>query len=259
MKKNRFIKIAAVVFTLCLITTCGISTTLAKYTTGGNAQDSARVAKWGVELTMEGDPIFRSVYNNVEADNYATLGVAADKVVAPGTSSAEAPSSSARFAISGKPEVAVEIKINFNFDNDIYLKAANGLRDHTKAAVENNDALSYETFDLANDYYPVVFTLKQVRGLSGSTQVDMDVTLETGNLEKIKTFLDSIAVKQYAPNTDLYSVYELSWAWAYEVNDEADTYLGQLAAGINPDHKVAGTDYNLKVDYSLGITVTQID
>ncbi len=258
MKKNRFIKIAAVVFTLCLITTCGISSTLAKYTTGGNAQDSARVAKWGVELTMEGDPIFRSVYNNVEADNYATLGVAADKVVAPGTSSEEV-ASSARFAISGKPEVAVEIKIDFNFVNDIYLKAATGLRDHTKAAVENNGIPSYETFDLADDYYPVVFTLKQVRGLSGSTQVDMDVTLATGNLDDIKTFLDSIAIKQYAPNTDLYSVYELSWAWAYEVNDEADTYLGQLAAGFNPDSKVAGTDYNLNVDYSLEITVTQID
>ena len=94
MKKNRFIKIAAVVFTLCLITTCGISSTLAKYTTSSSASDTARVAKWGVEVSTSGtmfgkaygangsgateNRIVAEVSTSVNANN-------GDNIVAPGT------------------------------------------------------------------------------------------------------------------------------------------------------------------------------
>ena len=46
MLKNKYLKLAAILLILCMVTTCGISGTLAKYTTGGTATDSARVAKW---------------------------------------------------------------------------------------------------------------------------------------------------------------------------------------------------------------------
>ena len=100
MKKNRFLKVACAMVILCLITTCAVSTTFAKYTTGGSASDEARVAKWGVKLSMVGDTIFANQYEDVT--NGITVEATTD-VVAPGTSSSEANAAPAVFAITGTP------------------------------------------------------------------------------------------------------------------------------------------------------------
>ena len=253
MKKNRFIKIAAAVFTLCLITTCGISTTLAKYTTGGSATDSARVAKWGVQLTMEGDPLFHNEYAGT--DNAIT--VSADtQVVAPGTAS-EAAESSSRFSITGTPEVAVQIVIGFDFSSDVFL-APGTYQDPTKAAVEKDGVLTYKTFTLDEAYYPVVFTLTQTSSATGEVMAPV-----SGNLAFIQAAINNWT-KSYAPNTNLAATFELSWVWAFNGDDAADTYLGNLAAGLNPDNIPDsfvgnGGVYSTTLAYSLSITVTQID
>ena len=260
MKKNRFLKLASGMLILCLITTCAISTTFAKYATGGDAQDTARVAKWGVELVMEGDPIFHKEYATHDAGGYAGLSVKADaQVVAPGTNSKDA-ASSARFKLTGKPEVASRITINFNYTNDVYLKAGT-YYDGTKAAVEVAGNKTYKTFDLGADYYPVVFTLKQVGKVDASgNYVACNEVLESGNLAKIKAFLDAYGTKDYAPNAKLDCEFELSWAWAFDSNDAADTLLGNLAANTIPTgYEVAADKYNLNVNYTLSITVEQID
>jgi hypothetical protein len=262
MKKNRFLKIASALIILCLITTCAVGTTFAKYTTAGSATDKARVAKGGVELTMDGDPAFATEYKNttssvtVRSDND-------EKVVAPGTSSSDV-AGGLKFAITGKPEVAVDITIDFNWTQDVYLRAMNGLRDWTQAGTEVGGSTTYETFNLAADYYPVVFTLKQTKA-AGAT---VDVELVTGNLAKIKEFLDAYsdgADSIYAPNTDLGAEFELTWAWVINNNDKADTYLGNLMAGLDPNSLTEATgntamnDYCVKIAYELTITVEQID
>lgn len=260
MKKVKFLKLASAMLVLCLVTTCAISTTFAKYATGGDAQDTARVAKWGVELVMEGDPIFHNEYDKHDTTYAGTLSVEADAhVVAPGTNSKDA-NSSARFKLTGTPEVASRITINFGYTNDVFLKAKTGLRDWTQAAVETAGTYNYETFNLGANYYPVVFTLKQVGKVDASgNYVACDDTLATGNLADIKAFLDAYGTKDYAPNAVLDCEFELSWAWVFDNNDKADTYLGQLVAGLNPDGLVEGTDYSVKIDYTLSITVEQID
>ena len=183
MKKNRFLKVACAMVILCLITTCAVSTTFAKYTTGGSASDEARVAKWGVEVTMDADPAFANEYSKttnvitVKSDNGDEV------VVAPGTSSSEV-AGGLKFAITGTPEVAVDITIDFNWTKDVYLRAMNGLRDWTQATTEEGGVKSYATFNLAKDYYPVVFTLKQTKA-AGAT---VNVELATGNLATIKAF-----------------------------------------------------------------------
>lgn len=263
MKKNRFLKVACAMVILCLITTCAVSTTFAKYTTGGSASDEARVAKWGVEVTMDADPAFANKYSNttngitVESDNGDEV------VVAPGTSSSEV-AGGLKFAITGTPEVAVDITIDFNWTKDVYLRAMNGLRDWTQATTEEGGVKSYATFNLAKDYYPVVFTLKQTKA-AGAT---VNVELATGNLATIKAFLDAYSTSNdsiYAPNTDLGAEFELTWAWAINNDDKADTYLGNLMAGMNPNSLTAATsntdmkDYCVNIAYDLTITVTQID
>ena len=129
MKKNRFMKIAAVVFTLCLITTCGISTTLAKYTTSSSASDTARVAKWGVEVSTSGT-MFGKAYGANNAGAYADRIVAetsasvdtagSDKIVAPGTKN----DTGIQIKIKGQPEVAFGISASGTVNSEIFL--ANG-------------------------------------------------------------------------------------------------------------------------------------
>ena len=50
MKKNKRMRTASGLMIAALLTTSMISGTFAKYTTADAAQDSARAAKWGVNL-----------------------------------------------------------------------------------------------------------------------------------------------------------------------------------------------------------------
>ena len=86
MKKNRFIKLASGLLVLCLMTTCVIGATLAKYTTAKDTQDSARVAKWGVRITAATNSAFATEYNKQDTAYTGTLSVKSssdDEVVAP--------------------------------------------------------------------------------------------------------------------------------------------------------------------------------
>ncbi|MBR4419723.1 MAG: hypothetical protein IKT32_02475 [Clostridia bacterium] len=255
MKKNRMLKLASAMVILCLITTCAISTTFAKYTTGGSVNDAARVAKWGVEVTMDGDPMFSNTY----AGGPNGISVKADaKVVAPGTSSDEV-SGALRFALTGTPEVSTKITISLDGVKDVWLKAGD-YYDGTKATIENDGVPAYATFNLAADYYPVVFTLKQISGADG-TYTEPRV-LCVGTLADLQTFFATYsATAAYEPNAVLNATFELSWAWAFENNSQADTLLGHLIADTVPATAVApaADDYNLTVAYTLNITVEQID
>lgn len=233
--KNKFLKIASLLVMLCLISACAIGTTFAKYTTGDEASDSARVAKWGVRVTMVGDDLFSNRYATDDTAHAGTLSVksvSGDDVVAPGTSGKTV------FSITGSPEVAVKIDIDFNAVSDIVLPAG---------SVDGQTA----------DYHPIVFTLKQTHNYQGEMATP-DVLVE-GTLADIQTFLDAFSGTEYQlPNTHelkLDSTYELSWTWVYESgNDAADTLLGDIIAG---EATVAGAV--TEIEYDLSITVTQID
>ncbi len=98
MKRNRMMRIASFLLLAVLATTCAISGTFAKYTSGFEASSSARVAKWDVELGgTAGDQtlnkeftfdLFATVYDTVDDGGD---GVADDEtdvdgaLIAPGT------------------------------------------------------------------------------------------------------------------------------------------------------------------------------
>ena len=244
MKKNRFIKLASGLLVLCLMTTCVIGATLAKYTTAKDTQDSARVAKWGVRITAATNSAFATEYTKHDTGYAGDLSVKSsvtnDKVVAPGTSG-----SAAQFSISGTPEVAVRLSFAMTDIKEVKL---------TAGTYTNTDGA---TVTLAGDYMPVKFTLN-----NGSTD------LATGTLGQIADFLNSYHV-DYAPNTNLSTTvptYTLSWAWVFDVStdaDKADSILGDLAAGESGITKdgvaIEAADYSTVVSYKLTITATQID
>lgn len=250
MKKNRFIKLASSLLVLCLLTTCVIGATLAKYTTAKDTQDSARVAKWGVRISAATNSAFATQYDKQDTGYTGSLSVqssSTDKVVAPGTSG-----SAAQFSISGTPEVAVRLSFAMTVVNEVKL---------TAGTYTNTDGA---TVTLGSDYNPIKWTLKKndthVEGADTNVEGAVNLTLA-----EMATFLSTYHV-DYAPNTDLSATvptYKLYWAWAFDGNDTADSILGDLAAnvsGIKKDsNDIAARDYSTQVSYTLTITATQID
>ena len=219
MLKNKYIKLASILLMLCLITTCGVCGTFAKYTTGGTATDSARVAKWGVNVTVDGDNAFKAAYNSTVASVDGTT-----KVVAPGTGN-----DLVNVTITGTPEVAVAI------------------------TYEPSLTLTGWT-DGANEYCPIIFTVgDDTYGMTGMRDSNGDLAdyqySSVDNL--IDGVINAIEAKngEYAPGTSLDGKANIStsWDWAFTGNSDInDTILG--TAEISPS-----------IEFSLIVSVTQID
>ena len=252
MKKNIMMRLASFLLVAVLISTSAISGTYAKYVTEASGNDVARVAQWGVQLRVNGNA-FSDVYEGDAMVGYSVDSNNGDLVVAPGTTYAN----NTLFAISGTPEVAVSIEaVLADGYKDVFLKAGT-YTDFTKVTgYDASNIPTYGTFTLANDYYPVEYTLTQVAaGVAPMAPV-------TGNLETIKNALATYtASADYVPNTNLDSVFTLSWKWDFNVNDQADTWLGNAAAGIFYDTVTEGMDKDYCTDIAFEVTVkaTQID
>lgn len=198
MFKNKFLKLASVLVILCLITTCGVSSTFAKYTTGGTASDSARVAKWGVNVTVTGENAFKTTYGTTVQSS------GTHKVVAPGTNG-----NLGAVTITGTPEVAV----NVTYDVSLTLTGWT---------------------DGANEYCPLVFTIGgETYGLTGiKTSSGVTPAHTYGTIAQLISAVEGAIEginNSYAAGTNLSGKGNISasWEWAFSGNDDAkDTALG---------------------------------
>lgn len=264
--KNKMMRAAAIMMALVLVTSCFVGGTFAKYVASGESTNTARVAKWGVEVDVDSSGSFQTDYKvdypagTEDDDKYTfTYSVSSEdatrrsNVVAPGTCG------KIEFSITGKPETAVEIKFDFDIQKDVVIPAGT----------------TVEGLELDKAYNPVVFSLAKADEPSN--------TLKTGTLADIKEYLEDATnwTLSYAPNTDLktaFGEYCLTWEWAFDATssklsvtgkdpsaadatskpldiDTLDTYLGNCAASTVS----AGTDVSTDIEFTLGITVTQID
>ncbi|MBO4406467.1 MAG: hypothetical protein J5849_02095, partial [Clostridia bacterium] len=109
--KNKMMRIASVLMVAALLSTCVISGTFAKYVKSASAGDTARVAKFGVVITAEGE-LFATEYDLEEelltdaSFEHSVESSDEDKLVAPGTSG-----EAGGITITGTPEVAVRIGV----------------------------------------------------------------------------------------------------------------------------------------------------
>lgn len=227
MKKNYSLRIAGFLLVLVLLSTCLISGTFAKYTTSGKGTDNARVAKWGVTITVTGDKAFAKNYKT--DDSKATtisnsVNATNDKVLAPGTKGT-------LFTVktSGNPEVAVEAKAEFS----LTLKGWN--------------------INSGEEYCPLVFTV--VKGNNENSK-KFKIGNEDGEYNSIEALVKALkdyieaGNKNYDPNEVLLENEDLNltvtWEWAFDGDDTKDTALGDL--------NTAPT-----IQFSYGLTLTQID
>ena len=185
MKKNKFMRLASCLLVGTLLTTCAISGTFAKYTTQDAAEDSARVAKWGVELQVIGS-LYSDSYKDLPvvsaADTDATISVQADNraesvdgdnVVAPGTKSED---NAFSFKLNGKPEVDNLIKATIKAQNIFLAAGSYGIMVKVDVPVtaENFDDLG-EMYTLESGIY------KKAASYSNTTFYTLEDAVDNGS------------------------------------------------------------------------------
>ena len=247
MKKNAMLKIAAILMVAVLLTTCAISSTFAKYTTKATSFDSARVAKFGVEVKTNITGLFEDNYTNVasqgDLDGASDDTITITNLVAPGTSKVLELAST----VSGKPEVAVSITYAATITIAGW-EIPTGLKDP-----DGNDIA-------AGTYFPVIFTVgTETYGLAGMEcegGAAPSKNTYTSTADLITAVQDALATYGSATidaGTDLtgtgVSDVKFGWEWAFDDNDDArDTALGNLL----PDSQPA-------ITVSITTTVDQVD
>jgi hypothetical protein len=331
MKKNKMMRIASILMVATLITTCAISGTFAKYVTKAEAQDNARVAKWGIIVGTEVTDAFATQYKNHEKERtdlpegfkayqgeYTVVSSNDDKLVAPGTSSEDLGGLSA--TLIGTPEVATRYSLVISDWTDVVLPKREGYVDYTELVKDEDDGTyGYTgTFDLDADYTPVKWDINitnshgvtkgllseaakklgaeveelQAAGLNGFSVSEAKEIMKNykAKLEELLPTLVSGASNpqvvvaddgtvtlsmDFDPNTEMDYTFELAWAWAFEgpmislssptnstvfdatTVDQADTYLGNIAAGVKDIVVPEGA--SVKIAATLTAMAVQID
>ena len=235
-KKNWTLRAAVLMLALVLITSCFVGGTFAKYVTSGSGTDSARVAKFGVTVTANGD-VFAKEYDTNDQTVVGTIAksvISTDKVVAPGTTSN---GDFVAATVAGTPEVAVRVSYK--------LDAA---------------SLQLENWKDADDefYCPLVF---RVKNNNGNTVIS---GMEFQTAEAMKAALvNAVAAytKDYAPGTDLSGkaaeTLTISWEWPFETGADGDKPANNVKDTFLGDEAAAGRAAT--VSLTLATTVTQID
>lgn len=227
-RKSKFVVAMAVALCLVFMMAMG-GFTYAKFVSTGKIEaQSATVAKWGFVVNTQGGDMFADAYGTTKGKSIAytttgnTVGVKATSadtnLVAPGTTG------SLTFSVKGVAEV--RSKLTFTLD-------------------ENN-----KTVELSKDgavvYAPIKWTLTK----AGETEALVD----KGTFAELATAIAGLNQTAIAPLTELDDAYTLTWAWAFEGDDELDTYLGRFANG----ETVEGYTAQLTVSFGMTISIEQI-
>lgn len=250
MKKRRnwpFI-IASVLFCLVIFTSSLVTGLYARYTSSGSGSDEARVAKFGMQITVDDDySLFNHSYSNVNNEVIVSTSSTLH-AIAPGANTDQ---NKLIINFNGNPEVAVGVisHINTGTMEDIYVKKGTYLDWTTD---EEDDY-----FTLSKDYYPVKWTLK-VKDLNKNTEKTI---IDAGNLSDVASQLELYSKEAiYKPNSSINSRIVIEWKWDFNESDEnnkADTLLSKIAAGI--DTSVSDSVYSTNLKYDISIAVSQID
>lgn len=231
MKKNIMMRLSALLLVAVLLTTCVISGTFAKYTTADSATDTATVAAWGIELTVEGDAV---LYDDNKTDTELATSVKATDLAAPGTYQ-----KLATVNLTGTPEVAYKIVV------DVDLELENWTVD-------------------GNVYCPLVFTVDNATYKIDATNTDtakLAAAIEKAVLIAIAGGDASSAVANGAGTGLKYEVeynagtavatgaadgVVVDWLWAFDGENAKDTELGNATTKAT-------------IDFKLTVTVEQVE
>ena len=198
MKRNKLFLLGLFVVFAAVLSLSLVSSTFAKYTSTNSGNDTARVAKWGVTVTVDGKT-FATAYDET------VLSQTAENVVAPGTAG-----NFAGIAVTGTPEVSVQVTYASTF------------------------SLGTNWVDGAGDYYcPISVFVNGVefKGMSYTSASEFEDAVEAAINAKGQAYAKGTDLS--AVNDDLV----ISWQWlltgGLNQTDAKDSYLGDLATTAN--------------------------
>lgn len=207
-KQNRAGRIALAIATVLLcavfVTTSVLSTTFAKYTTTGELDsETARVAKWGIELSNDSNATTSwTVEENETSITAASSGTTGDNVIAPGTSGYLA-----CFEVRGNPEVAHNVTMNFNVTIGDGYKKLIGKDDYFPILISVGRA-SYDASNAIKNRKELHYYVKK------SDEESLENLISSvGN----KTFTEPIAPNGWSGIA--YAKYYVRWDWFYNADD----------------------------------------
>ena len=184
-----------------LLTTSAISTTFAKYATGGNiGGTTARVANWGINLTSHVPA--KATYE--ENENQQIISVSnTSEIIAPGTHG-----TLVKFTMEGNPETRHHVKFDVNLSID-----KGNIGNVQPASTETRETLGsgYEDLILkkdengneyAEDYFPLLLTVGRKNGTNVKEMhfymtMDNPDSTQEGQINTLKGLFDAI---EYAVN-----------------------------------------------------------
>jgi len=244
MKKNRMMRLASSLLVAVLLTTSVISGTFAKYVTADTGADSARVAKWGVVISVEDDMnVFATSYNDIN-NGLTVKSETTDNVVAPGTSG------SMTISIEGKPEVKWQLDVATTVDNVIDLAVGEYTLPVGKFADKEVKVTTTEVYE------PIKFYFGEK---DAASLVSSDYTL---TLAKLEEALEALTTP-YEVNVAIDETYTIAWTWAFENEFSAGNFAEIPYTGakvVNFLDTYLGDEEPLQWEgFKLEITATQID
>lgn len=254
MEKNKSLRLALGLFILVLLTICVVATTFAKYTTTGSANDTARVAKWGVTAEVSDSNLFGANYkNSTDTDENEIIATASsdaavsaakngdnqEDVVAPGTENAQGLTTT----ISGTSEVEVQVG--------------------TTATLELTGwEIDPDGDGTEEEYCPIVITIDGTAYKMGATADQANHVYDTiaDFKEAVEKALKTPAPQTFPPNTNLGSdngvrgfEHKVTWAWPFE-----DTNAGSYQTDAK-DTALGNLENAPKIGLKYTVTVTQVD
>lgn len=206
------IALAAATVLLCavFVTTSVLSTTFAKYTTTGEVDsETARVAKWGIELSNRSNVATSwSVVEDETSITAASSGTTGDKIIAPGTSGYLA-----CFRVEGNPEVAHNVTMNFN------VTIGNG----------------YKNLIGQDDYFPILISVGRASYDASNViknRKELHYYVPKSGIDTLENLISSVDSETFtderiAPNGwsgSAYAEYYVRWDWFYNAKD-VPTYI----------------------------------
>lgn len=235
--KKGFCAIISILLCSILITSTAISGTFAKFTVNDSSDDSARVSKWGIELSSSTG--LKDTYENDDIIYVKSEGTIGGEIIAPGTKGVLA-----ELTVSGKPEVAYRINVDGTFrTGDAYYSQPhpNATDDELKICPNASLGLLRLPDGTKLGYLPMIFKLyKTVDGTKtlirmyrvGGTSCDsnfIDYVNAKGvtMAQEITNDISSKFDETKNPNFDVNITYTLEWEWLYTpTGNTAITYEG---------------------------------
>ena len=243
MKKTKVMRLLSLLLVMTLISTCAISGTFAKYVTRASGEDQARVAKWGVVVSVNGSTFGTQykTHDDTYEGEYSVIAINEDQVVAPGTSSKDLDASLVA-TVKGTPEVAARYSIEGTAVKDVVLPKGT-YTDYTNYYFndEEHENGYTGTFTLPADYAPIKWNLTITKGDTTVNVADLLYEhIPDANIEQAEAYgltrggcsiFDAIVILQKVAGNDGY----------VQIVEDA---LGEVVSG--------GSNFQLTADKEAG-------